>query len=862
IRMLERMGKQEKNKDFLDQVYYAIGNIYINREDTVNAVANYEKAIAKSTQNGMDKAIAQIRVGDIYFGMGDYIKAQPHFSGALAGIRKEYKEYQRVAHLSSVLDELVIHAEAVHLQDSLQTIARMPEEERLAVIDKIIAQVIKEEEEAKKDANREAYLAEQEAQGLTMDRPGMEGSGITVITSGEGSFYFYNPQTVAQGKTQFQRRWGRRALEDDWRRSNKRITTFDEPMADETIETDGLPTDETESVIIDTGDEGALPEDLSNDPKTREYYIQQLPLTEEDVAASDLIIEDGLFQMAMIYKDKLEDLPLSIRGFEDLERRFPDHQQKLESYYQIFLMAIRLGDKPLEEAYKQKIIDSFPESDYAIAVADPNYEYNIRMMDVVQDSIYQATYDAYLAGDVETVRNNYKKVGEKYPLAKLMPKFMFLDALSYVETADVEGFKEALRALLEKFPDADVSELAGEMLKGVLRGRTLVQGTVRGMTWNLRFGDGEVSAADSARLFMNERNAPHRMMLVFPTGSIDRNQLLFAVAAYNFANFLVKEVDLAFEEAGQVTMLMITGFYNFDEIIQYYRMIHTPQGYTQALNRDVSIFPISENNYETLMRGKTLDDYVTFFEENYGEELPDIIARWRLRQDADEQEAEAEAAAAAESAVADPVVSTETEETEVIAVELEPEEESVEEVEVVVTEPEIISEETEADEQAEEIETPVDSVAVITQHQQEELGLTLEDIENIRRKEAEEKAVKEAEELAQKEQERLEREALLAKQKAEEEEILKAKAEQEKLQEIERKAKLKQAEADQKARLKTQEQLRKQKEKEQKLRLKQREKEQREKEKAASKLRKEKEKAAREALKAKEKAAKSRPRQR
>ena len=65
-------------------------------------------------------------------------------------------------------------------------------------------------------------------------------------------------------------------------------------------------------------------------------------------------------------------------------------------------------------------MNAFPESDYAVAVADPNYEYNIRMMDVVQDSIYQATYDRYLESDTAYVRKSFRYVSEKYPLATLM----------------------------------------------------------------------------------------------------------------------------------------------------------------------------------------------------------------------------------------------------------------------------------------------------------------------------------------------------------------------------------------------------------------------------------------------------------
>ena len=172
VKRLERMAKSSKNKDLLDQVYYALGNVYLSREDTANAIKNYELGVEKSTQNGLDKAICQIKLGDLYFQQRDYVKAQPNFSGALAGIQKEYKDYERVSKLSAVLDELVVHVEAVHLQDSLQRLAKMPEAERFAVIDKIIEQVKKEEEEAKALAEKEAYLAEQEAKGTGIDRPG------------------------------------------------------------------------------------------------------------------------------------------------------------------------------------------------------------------------------------------------------------------------------------------------------------------------------------------------------------------------------------------------------------------------------------------------------------------------------------------------------------------------------------------------------------------------------------------------------------------------------------------------------------------------------------------------------------------
>lgn len=879
VKMLQRMAKSQKNKDLLDQVYYALGNVYLSREDTVNAIKNYELGVEKSTQNGLDKAICQIKLGDLYFQQRDYVKAQPNFSGALAGIQKEYKDYERVSKLSAVLDELVVHVESVHLQDSLQTLAKMPEAERLAVIDKIIEQVKKEEEEAKALAEKEAYLAQQEAKGSGIDRPGTETGGIVLPTAGGGSgFYFYNPQTVAQGKTAFQRKWGRRTLEDHWRRRKKEMSTFNENMEEAVAENTG---DTAEGGQTGQGEdtlESGLEPVAADDPKTREYYLQQLPMTPEDVEASNLIIEDGLYNMAMIYKDKLEDISLAIEAFEELERRFPQNKYLLESYYQVYLMALRSGNQALTADYQQKLMTKFPDADYTVAISDPNYAYNIRMMDVVQDSIYQQTYKSYLAEDTVTVRRNYQAVSEKYPLADLLPKFMFLDALTYVQAGDAEGFKAALKALVEKYPSADVTELAGEMLKGVLRGRMMVQGGVKGMTWNLRFGlgeDGTLSASDSARVFTAEPNTTYRMLLMFPSGSVDRNQLLFAVAAYNFANFMVKEFDLSFEEVGPMSMLTINGFYHLDEIVHYYKMIYGEDGYGASLDKNVAILPISDDNYETLMRGKTLDEYIAFFQAHFGELLPELATRWEARMMAEEvkeEEAKAEAEEAElktdeETEGTPVVVSSEERQEELQMKELPAVKQEMKGTLPVVKAPEdtIIKPVSPKDTV---VVKPVEETPVVTAPIEQPKQLTLKDIEEIRKREAEaEEARKEearkafeAKQMADKElQERKakENEMLLKSQKAEEEALLKAKADREKQLEQDRKAKQKQVAADRKAKMKAREELRKQKEREYKERLKAKEKARKEKEREYKAKLKAKEKARKEALKAKEAAARA-----
>lgn len=394
------------------------------------------------------------------------------------------------------------------------------------------------------------------------------------------------------------------------------------------------------------------------------------------------------------------------------------------------------------------------------------------------------------------------------------------------------------------------------------------------MSWDLRFGlgeDGTLSAEDSARVFDPERNVPYQMLLVYPTGSVDQNQLLFAVAAYNFANFMVKEFDLSLEQAGPISMLAIKGFVNFDEIIQYYRMIYGKDGYASALGKAVAVLPISDDNYETLMRGKTLDEYISFFDENFGEELPDLAARWKARMEAAEEEASEEAAGVPEEPVEPrPEAVPEARPVKEPGEERQPAQEFVRpDIQPMPVLPDTIGIPALDRPEIQPADTLRQDTVPAVIPSAEDPGMTLEEIREIRKREAaEEEARKEearkafeAQQKADKElreQKAKEQEELLKKRAEEERALLRAKADREKQLEVDRKAKLKQAEADRKAKLKAREELRKEKERAYKQRLKEKEKERKEKERLYKQKLKEKEKARKEALREKEKAAKER----
>ena len=623
LKTLKRMGKDPNNKDYLDQVHYAMGNIYLAQRDTVNAVKEYEEGAKLSTRNGIEKGILLLQLGQIYWNQAKYVDAQRCYGEAIGLVDKEHKDYDMVNLRSSILDELVEHTVAIDLQDSLQHLASLPEAELNKVIENIIAEVIRQEEEAKKAEEEAALMAQREealgaaqAKGPQMNTPG-------AMNTNDKSWYFYNTQLVAQGKKDFQQKWGRRKLEDNWRRANKSV------LADETYE--GVNYDEeegeelTESADSIASDSTAvvLPDSLVTDPHAPMYYLQQIPFSEEQMTESNSILQEALFNAGIIYKDKLEDFGLAERTLNRLNTQFPDFDRTDELYYNMYLMYSRWKRWDDAERYRQLLLTEFPYSDYTLTISDPDYAINAIHGKHIEDSLYAATYTAYMDGRHSEVEANATLSGEKYPLGTHRPKFMFLNAMSDLQQGDQSSFLDQLKEIVSKYPQNEISELAGLIAQGMQEGRLLTSGTL-GSIWSRRLAtSSEAIIADSLRKpFSAERLAPYNFVLAFEEGTLNENQLLFEVARYNFGKFMVRNFDISITKQGGIGMLHVKGLVSFDEAYQYMHTLYADPAMATKLS-GIRALLISDENMELLLKYYSIDEYTQFYEQNFTD-LPNI----------------------------------------------------------------------------------------------------------------------------------------------------------------------------------------------------------------------------------------------
>lgn len=615
LKALGRMTRYDRNARYLDQIHYAAGNIHMALGDTAMAMHSYALAADKSERRGVDMALARLALGRLYFGRADYDHAQPCYAEAVALLPDDFEGIRQIRDRSDVLDELAVYSRTVSLNDSLLRLADMPEAERLAVIDAIIERQreadkarAEEEERQRRDAAAADNPADIPTAGSAASAP-----ATFARQEAEGAWYFYNRQAVESGRAEFRRRWGTRKPEDNWRRRDK--ATFADIAGGEEIgdlaASDSTAATPSPDASRASGEEsGGL---------SRASLLAQIPSDSLSRHKAHEAIQEGLFNMGLILKDKLDDYTEARRHWDRLLRQYPDNVYRPELYHNLYLMAARTGDNEEAERWRLLMAGEFADTPLGSAMANPDYLRDLKEMHSRQERLYAEAYEAYLADDNDSVRSAARYAADHWPTSPILPKFLFIDAQTYATQGDAAGFQSRLKDLVESYPDADVSPLAAGWLRESLKGRRInsTGANVRGMIWSVRLTADSALTADSDSVppvaFDHDDSAPHMLLLAFAVDTVSPNQLLYDVASYNFTTFEVRDFDLELMQFGPLGLLAVRGFNDRAEAERYLAMLlAAPES---GLTPDVRPIVISQPDFTRLLgAGLSLDEYLRITE--------------------------------------------------------------------------------------------------------------------------------------------------------------------------------------------------------------------------------------------------------
>ena len=580
---LLKMLKDDKNIDYKDQIYFALGNLSYKEGNIPKAITYYRKSISESTTNIDQKTKSYLTLANIFYDVPDYVQAQAYYDSTVVQLDVSYPDYDIIYAKSKNLTDLVKEINTVNFEDSVQRLAKLDKEELTKFIDKLIEDVRKQEEDKKKLEN-ERMLNEQFGRSMASQNTGAANNPAL-----GGKWYFYNETAKSLGYKEFRLKWGNRKLEDNWRRKSKAANAFSTSIQNNREEANEEAVEEPKA-------------QLSN--KTREYYLKDIPQNDSMLQASDMKIEQALFNMGQIYQNDLKDSEKAADAFKELAKRFPDSELVLQSYYNLYTLYKLQNNIALAELYKGKIIEKYPQSTYALILSNPDYIKQLEKEENKVKDYYASTYNSYLRKDFTTVISRCNYALANYPDDKLIPRFSFLKALCIGKTEDIKHFSESLYEIISRFPGSEVAENAKNIIIYIENRQPEIKE--------------EKEKEIALQLYQPAANTVHYFVFVVPR-RININQFIFNIINFNLDNF--DEMNLRVENVelnGSHSLIVIKPFKDKNLSMDYYRKIMTEKEIYKDIDiENLDSFVITAGNLDILQKDKSTDRYLKFFSENY-----------------------------------------------------------------------------------------------------------------------------------------------------------------------------------------------------------------------------------------------------
>ncbi len=589
VKVLQKMLKGEKNKDYKDRIYYALAEIALENEEEELAMEYLALSVSSSTKNRQQQATSALMLADMHFSRNDYFPSQAYYDTAVSALTREYPGYDSIRNKSLVLNDLVDQLSTIQLQDSLLKLAYMDSTARLKIIDNIIKEIVEEE--------RKRAAEEREMERNVMMSHQLGDRGFDTQQSRE--WYFYNPNTLSFGYTEFLRKWGRRKLEDNWRISDKHSMVFE---TIESVALDGTAGGaEGDSVVVYT-------------EKDREYYLQDIPLTEEEQDLALYFIEEAINSAGYIYQERLMDYPRSIEQYLALNERFPESEHLLQSWYALYKMYGEQNDPSNAAIYKNKILDLYPNTDYAKVISDPDYF--VKKAATAGESLllYEQTFEAYKNEQYYRVLMNANRARNLYPDdVELLPNFDFLRAIAKGQLEVVDSMAMALNDLLLTYPKSDVAPVASAIL------RNMNQEFNMNLEIPVIEGDSLIEPKEEPSPYIYDINAAHMVIIIASNEKVKTDPLRIRISDFNTRNYKSAQLMVKSLVLNDENMLLTVGNFTNARAAQNYRndIFISDYVFGGIDTADFKVFPISLTNYPVFYRLKEVEAYESFWKDKY-----------------------------------------------------------------------------------------------------------------------------------------------------------------------------------------------------------------------------------------------------
>ena len=570
ITSLEKLLKDSKNKDYKDQLYFTLAKLYHKQGDNQKTIAALENSLSSNSGNRSQTVESSLMLADLYFNDADFINAKKYFDRALGAMDKSDERYASITKYSDNLSGIAANLEIIKEQDSLLTVAVMPEAQQRHLAIKILEERLLQQAKDKAAQDAKANNAAGKKQGTI---PGLK-----------STFFAYDPGKVKKGKRAFEKKWGDRPLKDNWRRAASQD-------------------------VADIGDVDASKEEDAYSDKDIANILKDLPSSPEAQMKANSKIYQAMFDLGVLYRDRLEEPKRSVVVLEDMVTRFPDStRNELDGWYYLYLDHADLNNSPAKQKYYDLILNKYGTSTYARVLKDPNYLDKLKSEQNKIGRYFDETYTLYQAENYQGVNKRLSQVDKLFGADNPMKaKFSLLSAMVGGAMNGRKAYIAGLKDVVANFKNTEEEKRAKEIL--------------RVLGEDIGGGPGSVGKASKEKksLFKVEDKRMHFMLITMDADKVVVSDVKKALSNFNKKHFKLQHFRISNIFLGSNVknpIIVVRKFRSKAKAMTYYEAVISDSEVQKAIN-GAKLFPISQGNYRQILRQKSLVGYEDFFEENY-----------------------------------------------------------------------------------------------------------------------------------------------------------------------------------------------------------------------------------------------------
>lgn len=623
VASLIKLTKREKYILYRPIIYTAAAEMELSRDSILNGI---ELLILSNKFNSNDpdlKLKNNLLIAELAFSIKKYTLAKKYFDSTSTTQKGFTKELEIK---KSIVTDLANALEIINKEDSLQALAVMPEKQREVFLKEYIKK-LRKEEGLKNDLNTTGVGIKKNS--LLQD----ENTDLFQQQQKSGEWYFNNPSLKSQGSIAFKNKWGNRANEDNWRRSNTAAVA-------------------ARSVTPPNGQNqmGTTPNDKTSISEiSLESLLENLPLTAEKIAQSNIKKISAYKTLAKIYKEKLDDCKESVFWNNQLLKIKKDSSDLDQLYFDLAYCYKKLDSTAASKYYEGLLTKLAPASQLTKLLTNPTASVKKENTEEIDaEKSYSEIYNQFISGDFSKAIANKKRADSLHGENYWTPQLLYIESIYYIKER-----KDSLAiATLTKISGiASKSPLATKAttLIEVLRNRDSIETSLKAMKVT-RLKDEEIAIVDDRpnpapqRMVRDDKNLLKRdstklqptIEKIIPVPSVYQfdpkeqygvlmimngvdivyiNEAKRALAKYNAEKYYQKNFVIRNDKIGDVPYILISLFNDAPEAIAYVekaKLLATKEIFPWLPSDKYSFYIVSPGNLKKMLEDKEIKKYIEF----------------------------------------------------------------------------------------------------------------------------------------------------------------------------------------------------------------------------------------------------------